>query len=644
MALEPSGAPGAGEWNVGMWLSYGRSLVTIETADGDEIATPLEQQLSLDYVGSVGLGSGLAVGLALPTVLYQTGDDMTELLGAEPLPRTALGDVALTAKATLLPLQDMGGFGLAALGRLTAPTGDRRSYVGEGATTGELRLLAEANLFAISVRASAGAKLRSAERTYINEEFSHALPWGVGLTFLPRVLGIDNSGRWLWLLEANGAVALAPEFGSGPQSPGLGSVAVRYAVDDVTVTTGVQLPLNDAVGVPLIRAVVALGWAPRFYDEDGDSIADDLDECPDLAEDRDGFEDGDGCPDPDNDYDGVGDDADRCPGELEDADGFEDTDGCPDPDNDRDGIPDGEDACPVEPGPEESHRRGCPPIDTDGDGVFDHVDRCPKQAEDRDEFQDEDGCPDRDNDGDRIVDRADACPNEAGPVRSEPELNGCPSPDRDGDSYDDQEDECPEQPEDFDGVDDTDGCPDDAGDQPAPQRPKPLVTLEEKDDDRVVKWRTAPKFVTSDESTRVDEASLPTARALAQILNAHPRWVLLVGVRPEQRDATSQQAALTRAFTLVQLLRSLTHRDQVAEPVGWATVKSQPGAARWGIGIKVIETPEKKPRSKRRRRGRPRPSSPPPRGGVPSPNAAPGPPPAPASGGAPSAPERPAPK
>ena len=79
-----------------------------------------------------------------------------------------------------------------------------------------------------------------------------------------RVLGIDNSGRWLWLLEANGAVALAPEFGSGPQSPALGTVAVRYAVDDVAVTTGIQLPLNDAVGVPLIRGVVALGWAPRF--------------------------------------------------------------------------------------------------------------------------------------------------------------------------------------------------------------------------------------------------------------------------------------------------------------------------------------------------------------------------------------------
>jgi len=37
---------------------------------------------------------------------------------------------------------------------------------------------------------------------------------------------------------------------------------------------------------------------------------------------------------------------DDCPGEPEDMDGFEDEDGCPDPDNDNDRIPDGEDLCP----------------------------------------------------------------------------------------------------------------------------------------------------------------------------------------------------------------------------------------------------------------------------------------------------------
>src|SRR5262249_28443501 len=72
---------------------------------------------------------------------------------------------------------------------------------------------------------------------------------------------------------------------------------------------------------------------------------------PNEPEDLDGFQDADGCPDPDNDQDGIPDVIDKCPNEPEDYDGFQDTDGCPDPDNDGDGVPDVIDKCPNEPGP-----------------------------------------------------------------------------------------------------------------------------------------------------------------------------------------------------------------------------------------------------------------------------------------------------
>jgi serpin B len=63
---------------------------------------------------------------------------------------------------------------------------------------------------------------------------------------------------------------------------------------------------------------------------------------------------------PDADGDGVPDKVDRCPTEAEDRDGFEDADGCPDPDNDRDGVPDVEDRCPNEPGSGDGLKIGCP--------------------------------------------------------------------------------------------------------------------------------------------------------------------------------------------------------------------------------------------------------------------------------------------
>jgi outer membrane protein OmpA-like peptidoglycan-associated protein len=60
----------------------------------------------------------------------------------------------------------------------------------------------------------------------------------------------------------------------------------------------------------------------------------------------------------DTDGDGIPDTLDKCPNQPEDKDGFEDEDGCPDLDNDQDGIPDTSDLCPNEPGPPEE--RGCP--------------------------------------------------------------------------------------------------------------------------------------------------------------------------------------------------------------------------------------------------------------------------------------------
>jgi outer membrane protein OmpA-like peptidoglycan-associated protein len=62
--------------------------------------------------------------------------------------------------------------------------------------------------------------------------------------------------------------------------------------------------------------------------------------------------------DPDPDKDGILNPMDKCPYEPEDKDGWEDEDGCPDPDNDKDTVPDVKDKCPNDPGPPEND--GCP--------------------------------------------------------------------------------------------------------------------------------------------------------------------------------------------------------------------------------------------------------------------------------------------
>jgi len=148
-----------------------------------------------------------------------------------------------------------------------------------------------------------------------------------------------------------------------------------------TLGVGGSAGVTKGYGAPDWRVFAMLGYTmpadKKAPDADGDGIPDELDQCPNEAEDMDGFEDEDGCPDLDNDGDGIPDTDDKCPNEAEDMDGFEDEDGCPDPDNDGDGILDVDDKCPNDPGPPENN--GCPDPDRDGDGVPDRIDNCPDE-------------------------------------------------------------------------------------------------------------------------------------------------------------------------------------------------------------------------------------------------------------------------
>jgi outer membrane protein OmpA-like peptidoglycan-associated protein len=65
-------------------------------------------------------------------------------------------------------------------------------------------------------------------------------------------------------------------------------------------------------------------------DQDKDGIFDNFDRCPLLPEDKDGFEDSDGCPDTDNDHDGIVDALDQCMMQPETINQHLDEDGCPD--------------------------------------------------------------------------------------------------------------------------------------------------------------------------------------------------------------------------------------------------------------------------------------------------------------------------
>ncbi|MBN2529969.1 MAG: OmpA family protein [Deltaproteobacteria bacterium] len=184
--------------------------------------------------------------------------------------------------------------------------------------------------------------------------------------------------------------------------------------------------IGDKVKYKAISAGLAISIAGDTEpgDMDMDGILDDLDECPKQQEDKDSFEDEDGCPDPDNDDDSVLDDADECP----EVAGIPEKQGCPETDSDQDGIENDNDLCPDDKEDVDGFEDedGCPEFDNDKDGIEDAQDKCKDEAEDKDSFEDEDGCPDTDNDNDGIEDARDQCPNEAETKNGRDDEDGCP--------------------------------------------------------------------------------------------------------------------------------------------------------------------------------------------------------------------------
>ena len=165
--------------------------------------------------------------------------------------------------------------------------------------------------------------------------------------------------------------------------------ATPQQIDAAVTKAKLSVDANDLI--PSVWFGVTYWFGERDGDQDG--VPNRIDKCVDRPEDKDAFQDEDGCPDEDDDGDGVPDATDKCAREAEDKDGFEDEDGCPDLDNDKDGVPDAQDAC--------------------GDA-----------AEDKDNFQDTDGCPDFDNDGDAVADSVDQC-NDT-PAGVPVDEQGCP--------------------------------------------------------------------------------------------------------------------------------------------------------------------------------------------------------------------------
>ena len=582
LAAESASVPRHGEWGAALWLGYERAPLVLYAEDEDgrrRLGDLVRYRLTSELSGSVALWGRLQLGLTVPLVLTQDGDQMLAAVGELPgLGGTGLGDLRATAKLGALRA---GALDLAVSAAVTVPTSTGSEYRGDDGVTLAPELVLSYTMERTRLAANLGWKIRGRAELLdlvMDDELYAVI--GAG-----HRLGRSRFGGDVNVTLAAAASGLfseknqtAAELLAGPSYDVAGPLLA-------SLVGGVALA--DGAGTPQWRVLLAIRFGDQSsvaVDRDGDGVLGDADRCPAKPEDRDGFQDDDGCPDPDNDGDGLLDADDREPMLPEDRDGFQDGDGAPDADNDGDDILDANDGCPDDAeilnGFEDGD--GCPDVlpDGDGDKVRDAVDRCPRQAEDRDGYRDDDGCPEPDNDEDGVLDGADRCPMDHGPIVNA----GCPDRDGDGDGVIDRLDNCPAQK----GSLRFKGC-----------AARQLVTLAA----ARLELAEAVRFKSDkgEGQAALDKKSFKLLDNVAAVLLAHPELVRLdvEGHTDDKGDAAANQALsqaradavvayLTGKGVAAERLRAIGYGGE--QPIG-DNKRSRGRAANRRVVLKIVSGP-----------------------------------------------------
>lgn len=376
------------EVRAGASLHYIDSSATV-VREGEVLRELLPYRVEMQLSSVVGLWDVLEFGLHVPVALFQESQYAGYGLGSAGF--MGLGNISLFGKVRILDSRKS-PLGLALVLPILMPTATDTGYMGAAGFGLHPTLVLGSRLDKVSLFLNFGYLLQE-RHTLFDLVDDDKVTAGLGVQ-------LDVLGEELLSLQGtfHGAVRAGAPFAHAEETLAEVNGALRSRLGAFVLLLGGGKGLSQGFGTPDFRvfAQVTFGHRPD-PDRDKDGIRNEVDACPDLAEDQDQFEDEDGCPDVDNDQDEILDELDSCRNEAEDKDRFRDEDGCPDPDNDQDGIPDEKDRCPMdaEDLDEFQDLDGCPDPDNDGDGIPDEKDQCPLEKEVFNDYKDDDGCPDK---------------------------------------------------------------------------------------------------------------------------------------------------------------------------------------------------------------------------------------------------------
>ncbi|NOY25537.1 MAG: OmpA family protein [Oligoflexia bacterium] len=271
-----------GYFGARLWANYAKDPLVYQFSDGttaDEVL--VGDLLQLDAIASISY-SRLRLGVDVPLYMMATGTQVNT--------GTGLGDMALDLKGSVLDT-DHDAFGLAFGGRITLPTATVDAPLGAPALSGALQAMVDKRvgdlLFAANLGTTFGPEI-ALENVTINDQFF----WRGGLGYaLTRNAGLS--------LDIAGQSAYSAPLSNAASSPIEGMLGGWGRLGNVVLRGGLGTGLTAGIGAPDFRSVFSVAYErPTDLDTDMDGIYDVDDQCIDQPEDKDGWKDDDGCPDP----------------------------------------------------------------------------------------------------------------------------------------------------------------------------------------------------------------------------------------------------------------------------------------------------------------------------------------------------------
>ena len=282
------------------------------------------------FLLALGVTDNLELTIAAPVTFYQDGVGLGIFTGATTtIPRSSVKDTRFGFSYAIVSHSKVGtgnGPGLVARLEFAAPVSPGDAF--SGARTGTLipAVTGDWKFGRFTTTAEVGARIRGAS-TIGDAVWGTQISTALGVSALiwekPK-LSLAASAFALPVVAAQGAGQKAMIPGEWMVDAGI----APFLGGDVSfgISGGGAIPFTSStLTAPAYRFGFSVRYAPRAIDTDGDGIPDSVDKCPTVPEDKDGFQDADGCPDPDNDGDGVPDVIDRC----RDEPGVPENYGCP---------------------------------------------------------------------------------------------------------------------------------------------------------------------------------------------------------------------------------------------------------------------------------------------------------------------------